>query len=196
MKVDFSIGFFGTRLTDNLYNKVLLDTSGGIDLIRVTRQDDGKTNFAFGGMVNVIPRNGTAWVNVGGSIGVAYSGNQKLQVLTGLSLHFGKTERLIVHGGFGFGTIKHLDVSASNFEFFDRELKQYPREKLDEIDEEDRVYMLRSPEIKFNTFTIPTVDKFVARPFIGISYNLSKKHALQAVSGTPGNSTFNDNYKK
>lgn len=194
LKIDFSIGFFGTRLTDNLYNKVLLDTVGGIDKIRITRQDDGRVNFAFGGMVNVTPRHGASWVNVGGSVGVAYSGNQKLQVLTGLSLHFGKTERLILHGGVGFGTIKYLDISANDFKFFDRDLKTVSRDKLNEIKERDRVYMLQSPDIKFSSYTIPLVDKFVIRPFIGISYNLSKKNALQAVSGA-GVTAFGDNYK-
>lgn len=195
LKIDFSVGFFGTRLTDNVYNKVLLDTTGGIDSIRITRQDDGRTNFAFGGMVNITRRNGASWLNYGGSIGVAYSGNQKLQVLAGLSLHFGKTERLIVHGGAAFGTIKYLDVSANDFKFFDRELNPKTRETVGEVKEKDRVYMLHSPDVKFSSYTVPTVERFVVRPFVGISYNLSKKNALQAVSGTGGVQTFSDNFK-
>jgi hypothetical protein len=193
-KMDFSVGFFGTRLTDNVYNKVLLDTAGGFDLIRITRQDDGRTNFAFGGMVNVTSRNGASWINLGGSIGIAYSGNQRLQVLTGIALHLGKTERLIVHGGIGFGTIKYLDVSANNFTFYDRQMNEVKRENLSDVKEKNRIYMIKSPDIKYTSFVIPTVEKFVGRPFIGISYNLSKRNALQAVSG-PGVQAFSDTYK-
>jgi hypothetical protein len=194
LKIDFSVGFFGTRLTDNVYNKVLLDTLDGIDKIRITRQDDGRVDFAFGGMVNITPRNGGSWINVGGSVGVAYSGNQKLQVLTGVALHFGKTERLILHGGAAFGTIKYLDISANDFKFYDKDLKSIERDKLNDVKEKDRVYMLESKDIKFSSFSIPTMEKFVVRPFIGISYNLSKKNALQAVSGA-GVKAYSDNYK-
>lgn len=183
IKIDFSVGFFGTQLTDNKYGKVLLDTAGGIDKIRITLQDDGKTDFAFGGMVNVAPRLGGSWLNLGGSIGVAYSSNQKLQILTGIALHLGKTERLIVHAGAAFGTVKYIDISANDFKFYDRNLKEYSREQLNEVDEKDRVYMLESPDVKFSGFTVPTIDKFIVKPFVGISYNLSKKNALQAVSG-------------
>jgi hypothetical protein len=194
VKVDFSVGFFGTALTDNMYNKVLLDSVGGIDSIRITRQDRGDFSFAFGGMVNITPRNGAGWLNIGGSIGIAYSNTNQLQVLAGISLHFGKTERLILHGGFGFGNVKYLDVSANDFKFFDRSdlNKKVTRETLQDVSEKDRVYILHSPDVKFSSYTIPTVDKFVARPFFGISYNLSKKNALQAVSGN-GVTTFGNN---
>lgn len=192
LKIDFSVGFFGTGLTDNLYNKVLLDTVGGIDKIRITRQDNGRMSIAFGGMVNITPRNGAGWLNFGGSVGVAYSTNQKLQILTGLAFHLGKTERICINAGVAFGTVKYLDISANDFKFYNRDLKEFSREKLGDIKENDRVYMLQSPAIKFSTYTIPTVDKFSARPFFGISYNLSKKNALQAVSGQ-GLSTYNDN---
>jgi hypothetical protein len=194
VKIDFSVGFFATRLTDNVYNKVLLDTVGGIDKIRITRQDDGRANFAFGGMVNITPRNGASWISIGGSVGVAYSSNQKLQILAGLSMHLGKTERVSLNAGMAFGTIKYLDVSANDFKFYDKDLKEIPREKIEDIKEKDRVYMLQSKDIKFSSYVIPSVDKFVIRPFVGISYNLSKKNALQAVSGT-GVSTFSENYK-
>ena len=36
-----------------------------------------------------------------------------------------------------------------------------------------------------NDFSVPTIEKFTVRPVFGITYNLSKKHALQAVSN-PG----------
>ncbi len=193
LKIDFSAGFFASGLTDNVYNKVLLDASNNIEKISITRQDDGRMNFAFGGMVNVTPRNGSSWINVGGSVGIAYSSNQKLQVLTGIAIHFGKTERIILHGGVAFGTIKYLDISANNFKFFDKELNSVSREKLNTIKERDRVYMLESQDIKFASYTIPTLDKFVVRPFFGVSYNLSKKNALQAVSGTAVK-TYSDNF--
>lgn len=194
IKVDFSIGLFASRLTDNLYSKVLLDTLGGRDSIRITRQDDGRANFAFGGMVHITPRNGASWVNIGGSIGVAYSNNQKLQVLTGLSLHFGKTERLVLNGGIAMGTIKTLDISANNFLFYNNRLEAKTRDEILKVREKDRVYVLNAQDIKFSSYVIPVVEKFVIRPFIGFSYNLSRKNALQAVSGA-GVSSFNENYR-
>ena len=194
LKIDFSFGMFATRLTDNVYNKVLLDTFGGIDNIRITRQDDGRASFAFGGMVNITPRNGARWLNVGGSIGLAYSDNKTLQVLTGASLHFGKTERIILHAGAAFGTIKYLDISVNDFKFNDRNdmSKTVTRDNLHDVKENDRVYSLHSPSIKFSSYTIPTVNKFVIRPFIGITYNLSGKNVLKAVSGE-GIKTYRDN---
>lgn len=146
--------------------------SNGVDSIHINRQKSGKADFAFGGMVNIIPRNGKRWLNSGFSVGVAYASNKSLQFLTGLSVHLGKTERIILHGGVTFGRVNRIDESASMFS---------PR---------GDDFALKSKDVKFATYNIPYYQKFEARGFFGISYNLSKKNALQAVSGS-GLSTYN-----
>jgi hypothetical protein len=73
-------------------------------------------------------------------------------------------------------------------------MNEVKRENLSDVKEKNRIYMIKSPDIKYTSFVIPTVEKFVGRPFIGISYNLSKRNALQAVSG-PGVQAFSDTYK-
>jgi hypothetical protein len=200
MKVDFSVALVATRLTDNTYNKILLGNRNEIDSIRILRQDDGRADFAFGGMVNLTPRNGARWLNLGGSIGVAYSTNQRLQFLASASMHFGKTERIIAHFGLAFGRTNHLDLSSSNFKFYKpnsglpAKVEEVSRENIFKEKENDRIYVIASPDVKYSSYTVPTFEKFVVRPFVGISYNLSKKNALQAVSGE-GASAYNTNFK-
>lgn len=173
LKIDFSVGIFATSLIDYAYNKTqvyLRDTSVPVlvnDSAYINRVDQGRFDFAFGGMVNVAPRLGTSWINIGASVGVAYSNNEKLQFLGAVSLHFGKTERLIVHGGFAAGSIRTIDLSNLTYD------KNYP-------DNHGRNYKVKA---NFDELNILTIDKFSFKPFFGISYNLSKKNALQAVSG-------------
>ena len=171
IKVDFSVGIMGSRIVDQEYNKVEYFTPTSIpattskDTLMLFRKDRGAYNFAFGGMVNVYRRNGANWINWGGSVGVVYANNQKVQFIIGPSLQFGKTERLILHGGVSFGFMQELDKSQLNY-----------------IDKGNG-YVVRGDITNFN---IPMVDRFSVRSFIGISYNLSKKNALQAVSSQAG----------
>ena len=172
LKVDFSVGIFATQLKDYEYEKtqaykyddptILLG-----DSIYINRKEKGKFDFAFGGMVNISYRNGANWITPGISLGVAYSDNQQLQFLSSLSLHLGKTERLILHGGFAAGPSKTLDLSNL---LYNTTLDNNHGNKF---------------QVKgnFTDFNIVTIDKFSFRPFFGISYNLSRKNALQAVSG-------------
>lgn len=160
LKVDFSVGIIASGLVDDSYEKSKVVTG---DTINIKRKDTGKHNFAFGGMVNITPRTGASWVSGGISLGIAYSTNQKLQFLSGLSLHLGKTERISLHGGVGFGFIETFDKSVNGFTKMDGE-----------------VYKVNVAN--FDEYNIPMVSKFSMKPFFGISYNLSKKNALQAVS--------------
>jgi len=177
LKVDFSAGIFGTGLIDAQYSKLqLLRPDSSLvtgDTFAIKKQDAGSLSFAFGGMVNIYPRLGANWLTAGLSVGVVYSNNQKLQFLLGGGLHFGKTERLILHGGVAVGVVKRIDLSA------------FPSY----YDNKNAQYIVRGDMSAFN---IPVTDKFIAKPFIGISYNLSKKNALNAVS-EPGQDKYNSN---
>jgi len=169
LKIDFSVGFFASGLVDNEYQKLFISHAAvsGTDSIQVHRIKSGGYNFAFGGMMNVTPRPGANWFYVGGSVGFIYSNNQKLQIATGISLHFGKTERIIVHAGFTVGTAKTFNDSQLQY-------------KSNTIAKHDNWgFMVPS----YNDYTIPSlIDKFTLRPFFGISYNLSKSSPFNAVS--------------
>jgi hypothetical protein len=163
LKIDFSIGIFATGLADHQFQKFQYDSVGRLtDSVQINKSDNGGYSFGFGGMVNIAPRVGSSWLNVGGSFGVIYSSNQKLQFLAGLSLHLGKTERIILHGGATIGFIQTIDKSKNEI----REVSK-------------GVYRVKAD---VNNFNIPTIERFSVRPFLGISYNLSKKNALQAIS--------------
>ena len=104
LKVDFSFGLFASGLVDNEYQKHQYDSLGTLtDSVQINRQQTGGYSFGFGGMVNITPRLGSSWITPGLNFGVIYSTNQKLQLSSGLSLHLGKTERIILHGGVAGG---------------------------------------------------------------------------------------------
>jgi hypothetical protein len=177
LKIDFSVGIMGTGLVDLDFSKVQHYKDDGTtldpDYFSLTVKDKGAFNFAFGGMVNIYRRNGGNWLNWGGSVGVVYSTNQKLQFLVGPTIHCGKTERIILHGGVAMGFRQTLDESQLTIKEKDK----------------DKKYLIKGD---YGTFAIPLIDKFSVKPFIGISYNLSKKNALQAVSSQPGLKMYND----
>lgn len=166
LKVDFSFGIFASGLVDNEYQKHQYDSLGTLtDSVEVNKQDGGGYNFGFGGMVNITPRLGTSWITPGVSFGVIYSSNQKLQFVSNLALHVGKTERLILHGGIALGFVKTIDLSQHQWTTIHR----------------NNIYRTKAD---VNQFSIPTIDKFMVRPVFGLTYNLSKKNALQAVSNS------------
>jgi hypothetical protein len=160
LKIDFSAGMFATGLMDREYEKMPYFEKDTISklLFSIKEKNKGNFNFAFGGMVNITPRLGTSWIVPGISIGVAYANNQKLQFLAGGSLLLGKTERIILHAGAAMGLAQTLDNSRIVY---------------------DSIYVRGD----MSNYNIPTVDKFTVKYHFGISYNLSKKNALQAVSG-------------
>ncbi len=171
LKIDFSAGIFATSLIDYNFEKVQayskLDPSILlIDSVSINRKDNGNFDFAFGGMVNISYRTGAGWITPGISLGTAFANNQKLQFLGAFSLQLGKTERIILHGGFAAGFSKTLDLASLNY---DRTT----------ANDDGKNYIVKGT---YENFNIPTIDKFQFKPFFGISYNLSKKNALQAVS--------------
>ncbi len=171
VKIDFSAGLFLTGVLDYDYNKVAVYDSLSqplTDSLYIKRKDVGSVNFAFGGMVNISLRLGASWITPSLSLGVAYSNSQKLQYLSAISLQVGKTERIILHGGFAGGLSQRIDDSQLTY-----------------TDIEKDKYIITQLKVKgdYNNFPIPYKDKFVCRPFFGISYNLSQRSALHAASG-------------
>lgn len=167
IKIDFSIGIFATGLMDEAYEKNSIFISDGSGThssdtaFSFVQKDSGKFGFSFGGMVNISPRLGASWITPGLSIGVAYGDNQNLQFLAAGSLSLGKSERILLHAGYVIGSAKVLDRSAITY-----------------ID--DAKTQVRGD---ISNYPVPLVEKFQGKFIFGISYNLSKKNALQAVSG-------------
>ncbi|SKB62272.1 hypothetical protein SAMN05660226_02286 [Parapedobacter luteus] len=173
IKIDFSAGLFASGLTDNDYQKHIYYNDGeATDSLQINRQLTGDYNFAFGGMINVAPRLGTNWLTPGISFGAVYSTNQKLQFLVAGSLNIGKTERIILHGGIAMGSIRSIDLSQHQMT----------------IVKSNSIYRVKANN---DDFTIPTLERFSVRPVFGLTYNLSKKNALQAVVDTKTASSSN-----
>ncbi|HEY5369556.1 MAG TPA: hypothetical protein VIJ75_11235 [Hanamia sp.] len=180
VKIDFSVAILMSQLKDFSYSKdpyfvksTSSDSTGAFPVIQNTdsffikKVDNGKYNFSFGGMVNVLWRTGASWITPGASIGIAYgpATNSKLQFLGALSLQFGKSERIIAHFGVVAGEAQRLDLSKLSYD---------PKAPNDN----GASYLVRGDFVNGGIETIPT---FVFKPFFGISYNLSKKNALNAV---------------
>jgi hypothetical protein len=182
IKIDFSVAILMSQLKDYTYNKApyfvkapLPDSSGSFPVIQsvdsflIKKSDDGKYNFSFGGMVNVLWRTGASWITPGASFGIAYgpATNSKLQFLGAGSLQFGKSERIIAHFGLVAGESQRLDLSKLTYD------RKAPNDN-------GNSYLVRGNFASDNPVTIPV---FVFKPFFGISYNLSNnnKNALNAV---------------
>lgn len=176
IKIDFSVGIMGTALTNREFTKLATLTGSSSDSVLLHLKDKGMFNYAFGGMVNIYRRNGAAWLNWGGSLGIVYSETQKLQFLLGGTIHLGKTERILIHGGIAMGFINDIDESQLSILRRDASGKNF------------KELVVKGTLTNFN---IPTLDRFTVKPFIGISYNLSKKNALQAVSSQAGYKYYN-----
>ncbi|HRI20677.1 MAG TPA: hypothetical protein PLA68_06970 [Panacibacter sp.] len=174
IKIDFSGGIFLSQLKDEVFNKnAVYDTVGSdviarTDSLFIDKQNSGKYQFAFGGMVNMSLRSGVNWITPGISLGIGYSNTTQLQFMGAINFQLGKTERIILHLGFAGGEVKRLDLSQITF-----------NPKTDVFMSGNR-YKIKADA---SNYSLPYIDKFSFKPFFGISYNLSKKNALQAVSG-------------
>jgi len=187
IKVDFSVAILLSNLVDEMYNKLpmfansQLNTTTGsytatqrTDSFLVKKADNGNRNFAFGGMVNLMYRTGASWLTPGICFGVVYgtAANSKLQFVSGISLQLGKTERLLMHLGTVCGEKQILDFSQINYTH-DAGLAA-------------NTYKVYGD---FGTAVIPYTYKFYFKPFLGVSYNLSKKSPLTAIGSSATNYT-------
>lgn len=158
LKIDFSVGVFGSFLKNDTYftSDSLDDQQQPQNKKMIRRVDNGRMNIGFGGMVNVSLRSGASWLTPGFSVGLILSTQPSLQFLSSLTLGMGKSERLLLHGGCAMGFVKRIDNLPLN---------EYV------------------PAIRIGD-AVRTVDKFLARPFIGLSYNLSKNNVFKVTSFT------------
>jgi hypothetical protein len=111
-------------------------------------------NVGFGGMVNITLRTGASWVSPGISFGIIVSTQPSLQFISSGTLAIGKSERFLLHAGYAFGFAKRIDGLP-----------------LDEF-----IPTLRIGE------EVRTIDKFIVKPFLGVSYNLSKNNVFNVNS--------------
>ena len=156
LKVDFSAGIFGSFLTNHQYNAVdsLSKDFEPTNMKMIKQVNNGKMNIAFGGMVNITNRTGASWFAPGISFGLILSTQPSFQFTSGLTLAIGKTERLLLHGGYALGFVKRIDGLPVNENI---------------------------PSIRIGD-AVRTVDKFLAKPFFGLTYNLSKNNVFKVSS--------------
>jgi hypothetical protein len=152
IKVDFSAGIFGTNLINHSYiTRDSLVDNKPTDKKMIKKVDAGSLNIGFGGMVNLMYRTGASWLSPGVSFGLIVSTAPSFQLTTSLTLAMGKTERLLVHAGYAYGFVKRLDNLP---------LDTYlPNSQIGE--------------------TVATIDRFMIKPFFGLSYNLSKNNVMR-----------------
>ncbi len=166
LKVDFSAGIFGSFLTNHQYNAVdsLSKDFEPTNMKMIKQVNNGKMNIAFGGMVNITNRTGASWFAPGVSFGLILSTQPSLQFTSGLTLAIGKTERLLLHGGYALGFVKRIDGLPVNENI---------------------------PSVRIGD-AVRTVDKFLAKPFFGLTYNLSKNNVFKvsSFSTSAGSSSF------
>lgn len=156
LKIDFSAGIFGSFLKNNEYRMVdSLDSKyQPTDKKMITLKDQGKVNIGLGGMVNMTVRSGASWFAPGFSFGFILDVKPSLQFLSSLTLAMGKTERLLLHAGCAMGFVKRIDGLELN--------KNIPTVTIGNA--------------------VPTIDKFLVKPFFGFSYNLSKNNVFRVTS--------------
>lgn len=156
LKFDFSAGIFGSMLKNNTYvSTSVLDASNKPTDFKVIRsQNNGSMDVGFGGMVNISIRTGTSWVTPGVSFGLNISTQPSYQFLSAFTLGIGKTERILIHAGVAAGFVKRIDGLDLN--------TSIPSEKIGDV--------------------VPTIDRFLVKPFIGLSYNLSKNKVFNVTS--------------
>jgi hypothetical protein len=157
LKIDFSTGFVFSGLVNNEYS--LKDTSyidkTSKDTIsnykKIFKNDVGKFNPGIAAYMHVYPRTGTA-VNVGLTLGLAYTGDNVTQWLAGICILLGREQRFVLSGGIAAGKIKTLPATL----------------KIGGI-------------YKGETSEVPTIEKNQVCYFLGISYNITGiKTAKQA----------------
>lgn len=163
LKFDFSAGFFGTALKNNTYTSTfILDSQNKPTDNKVIRSvNNGSMDVGFGAMVNITLRPGASWLAPGVSFGLNLSTQPSFQFLSAATLSIGKRERILIHAGLASGFVKRIDGLELN--------TSLPSEKVGDV--------------------VPTVDRFLIKPFVGITYNLSKNNVFKVTSFKTTSST-------
>ena len=168
LKIDVSAGFFLTSLIDYEYETKDVEIVQGTATVTqkaIYLVNKNELDFGVGGMINISPRGGT-WIKPSLSVGTLVTSAQKLQILAGGGLIFGKEERLIFHGGLTLGYRNQLS-------------SQYK-------DDGSESYDLGS------TATGPTRNAFATGYFVGISYNFGKVNKAKVPTKQPATDTQSD----
>jgi hypothetical protein len=152
LKIDISAGLFFTSLFDDAFDKK--DDPVITDNKIIIKKNQGDYDFAFGSSINVHSR-WNSWLNMGGNLGVAFTTNQKFQILTGVNFILGRQERIIVTAGLAMGKVDRL---ANSYK-------------------EGGSYNLGAEG------TIPMESQFKFGHFFGVTYNLSKVKKISLEKG-------------
>lgn len=152
LKIDVSAGVFFTSLFDDAFEKK--DDPLISDNKIIVKKNLGDYDFAFGSSINVHSR-WNSWLNLGGNLGVAFTTNQKFQMLSGINFILGRQERIIVSAGLAMGKV-------------DRLVNSY---------QEGGSYNLGAEG------TIPMISQFKFGHFFGVTYNLSKVKKISLEKG-------------
>lgn len=152
VKIDISAGLFFTSLFDEAFDKK--DDPVITDNKIIIKKSQGKYDFAFGSSINVHSR-WISWFNMGGNLGVAFTTNQKFQILSGINFILGRQERIIVSAGLAMGKVDRL---ANSYK-------------------EGGSYNLGAEG------TIPMETQFKFGHFFGVTYNLSKVKKISLEKG-------------
>jgi hypothetical protein len=151
VKIDVSPGIYLTTLKDKEYETVDV-VENGVTKKLIYEKDLGDFDMGAGALINLSVRGGL-WIKPALSIGALFTTDQKFQLLSGLGLIFGKEERIILHGGFSFGSTNQIDTNRYK-------------------DDGSQAYDLGAAG------NVPTVNKFCSGFFLGVSYNFGKVKKL------------------
>lgn len=139
IKIDFSAGPFISTLTDHKYK---------LNDKYVMRQRDDNMSYALASLMHVYFRT-TSHFNAGLYLGVGVTDDQRANLMSGVSLMFGRKDRVCLNGGVVFGKVKRLSQ---------------PYQIGSEYTGKDE---------------IPVVDVYKMGWSIGITYNLTKPKVLK-----------------
>ncbi|MCD0467244.1 hypothetical protein [Flavobacterium sp. ENC] len=150
LKLDVSAGIYMTSLNDYEYSTEDVTIQQGTTTVtqqKIYLNNKNQLDFGVGGMLNISPRGGT-WVKPALNIGTLITTSQKLQILAGGGVIFGKEERVIFHGGLALGFRNKIES----------------RYKIDGQE---------SYDLGANK-NVPTTNSFGTGYFFGITYNFNK----------------------
>lgn len=156
LKIDVSAGLFFTSLYDSELSTKDDPAIAGNKII--TLKNGGDYDLAFGSTINTYMRM-NSWVVPTLNFGAVITQNQKLQILLGGGLIFGKQERIIFSGGLTMGKVTRIADS----------------------------YSVGGSYNLGNSGDVPTQDQFKFGHFFGITYNLTKVKKISLDKGIEQN---------
>ncbi|MDI9338977.1 MAG: hypothetical protein QM534_00295 [Sediminibacterium sp.] len=139
IKIDFTAGPFVSTLTDHKYK---------LNDKYIMRQRDDEVSYSLASLMHVYFRT-TSHFNSSLYLGVGVTDDQRANLMTGVSLMFGRKDRVCLNGGIAFGKVKRLSQ---------------PYQMGSEYTGKDE---------------IPVIDVYKMGWSFGITYNLTKPKVLK-----------------